>query len=668
MFLKRLSSAAAVLLVSVSVSAAQNEWLDEKQIMQKAQQATLPSELPVEYFFSQGKMETIRISPTGEYFAAIVATEDRGKLVTFTRQMQVVQVFDFGKNVYPQRVNWLSDKRFIAFTSMKLGSVYQGRLGTNDIFVSDYNGQKKRYIFGGKTDDASKFASPSMISMLANDPEHILLSQYKNGAVPTAYKVNVYTGKKRKVSVVPDWGPKSSGGGLVADQDGQLRLAYQTTEDSQVKIYYRKSEANAWEKIDEFDEFKDGSFSPSMFSADNKYIYATSTKGGGTNIIVKYDPESRKSEKIYQHPVVDSDIAFVTDFQAKKRYFHGAITMDGLPEKHLLSDSAVVVAYDNLEKQMKATFPGKEVRFLNSSWDSKLQLWYVYSDTDRGTYYLYDKEQGLSELIAPHPWKRPDLMAPMKPVSITARDGLVMHGYLTLPKGKNKNLPLVIHPHGGPHGPRDRWGYNPEVQFLASRGYAVLQVNFRGSGGYGHNFQYDAYGKWGQEMQDDLTDATLWAVKEGIADKNRLCIYGASYGGYASLMGVVREPDLYQCAIGYVGVYDLIHQRDNWDGRKTPSSQRYFARAVGSDEEKLKRISAAYQADKIKADVFIVHGGKDARVPWGNARILREAFDELNKPYEWMLAPKEGHGFRKKENKYELYSRMEQFLQTHIGG
>jgi acylaminoacyl-peptidase len=226
---------------------------------------------------------------------------------------------------------------------------------------------------------------------------------------------------------------------------------------------------------------------------------------------------------------------------------------------------------------------------------------------------------------------------------------------------------MVVLPHGGPHGVRDYWAFSPDVQVLASRGYAVLQVNYRGSGGYGRDFLYAGYGKWGTLMQDDLTDATLWAIDAGIAHRDRVCIYGASYGGYAAMMGVVREPDLYQCAIAYVGVYDLELMFEKGDIPDRDTGVTFLKEAVGEDEQDLRSRSPVHNLHRLKAPVFIVHGGEDFRVDVEHAYRLRDRLDELGKPYEWMLKEKEAHGFYRPENRLELYERMLAFLGKYIG-
>ncbi|MCW8876145.1 MAG: S9 family peptidase, partial [Kangiellaceae bacterium] len=267
---------------------------------------------------------------------------------------------------------------------------------------------------------------------------------------------------------------------------------------------------------------------------------------------------------------------------------------------------------------------------------------------------------------------KPEFLSEMKPFKFTSRDGLTIHGYLTIPRdSEGKNLPLIVNPHGGPFGVRDSWGYNPEHQFFASRGYATVQVNYRGSGGYGRNFEQAGYGgKWGAEMQHDITDAIKHLVKEGTVDPKKVCIYGASYGGYATMAGLTFTPDLYQCGINYVGVTDVgmlfTTMPKHWEPLKEVMKVQ-----IGDPEDKelMDRMSPLAHVDKIKAPLMIVHGAKDPRVVKKHATELRSALEdrgiELNDD-EWIMKLNEGHGFRKEENRIELYQKMEKFLAKHL--
>jgi acylaminoacyl-peptidase len=292
----------------------------------------------------------------------------------------------------------------------------------------------------------------------------------------------------------------------------------------------------------------------------------------------------------------------------------------------------------------------------------------VSSDKEPGALYLLDTQSGkLTELLRSMPWLNPSLLADREAIKLKARDGLDLYGYITLPKGKQTKLPLIIIPHGGPHGIRDSWVFDREAQLFANRGYAVLQVNFRGSGGYGRQFLVSGFQKWHTTMQDDLTDAVNWAVAEGIADRNRLCIYGGSYGGYSALMSPIREPDLYKCAVGYVGVYDMPLMYGRGDVPARPEGRTYLERVIGTDENELRAMSPVYNLDKLKAALFLVHGEKDVRAHFQHYKELTAALDARGYAYEFLTKPKEGHGFFKEENNIELYTKMLTFFDKHIG-
>jgi len=296
------------------------------------------------------------------------------------------------------------------------------------------------------------------------------------------------------------------------------------------------------------------------------------------------------------------------------------------------------------------------------------------SDVLPGSYYLFDAKAGKMEwLVDQRPWIKPKEMAAMKPVRYKARDGLEIPAYLTLPSaGEQKNLPLLMIIHGGPWVSGDNWGFDPEAQFFASRGYAVLQPNFRGTLHYGWKHFSSSFGQWGLAMQDDISDGVKWAVDQGIADPKRVCIYGASYGGYATMMGLAKTPELYRCGINYVGVTDLnLNLTATWSDYAESEYLRYNAKEmlgdVDKDAERLKRTSPVELASRIKAPVFMAYGAADRRVPIEHGQRMKSALESAgNKPAVWIVADGEGHGFRDPKNVKMVYEAMEKFLAENL--
>jgi dipeptidyl aminopeptidase/acylaminoacyl peptidase len=296
----------------------------------------------------------------------------------------------------------------------------------------------------------------------------------------------------------------------------------------------------------------------------------------------------------------------------------------------------------------------------------------TYSDRSLGAYYLYDKNtDALDKIVDVSPWINENEMSTEYPVQYTSRDGLTIHAYLTLPKGYTlenaKNLPTVVNPHGGPWA-RDYWGFNPEVQFLANRGYAVFQMNFRGSTGYGKKFWEDSFKKWGLEMQNDITDGTKWLMDKGIADKSRIAIYGGSYGGYATLMGIVKEPDLYTAAVDYVGVSNLFTFMKTIPPYWKPYLDMFYE-MVGNpqaDSTQLAATSPVFNADKIKTPLFIAQGANDPRVNKNESDQMVEALKARGIIVEYLVKDNEGHGFYNEENRFDFYRAMEKFLKANL--
>ncbi len=328
--------------------------------------------------------------------------------------------------------------------------------------------------------------------------------------------------------------------------------------------------------------------------------------------------------------------------------------------------------YEQIYNKLSSKLPDYEITITSKNLNEDIFIIRTYSDKTRGAYYIYDvSNDELKKLADLSPWLDEEKMANQLPIQFTSRDGLTINGYLTLPAGKTidnaENLPVIVNVHGGPWA-RDSWGFNPEIQFLANRGYAILQINFRGSTGYGKEFWQASFKQWGLTMQDDITDGTQWLIDEGIADPKKIAIYGGSYGGYATLMGIVKEPDLYCCAIDYVGVSNMFTFMKTIPPYWEPMLDMMYE-MVGNPEEDsilLRQVSPVFHVDKIKVPLFIAQGANDPRVNIDESDQIVEALKNRDVDVQYLVKEDEGHGFHNEENRFDFYRTMDEFLTKYM--
>lgn len=602
-------------------------------------------EVPIEDFFKDAEFTSISISPDGKHMAVTVPQEDRTVLAVLrVADKGVVGKWDFGPDRHFRQVLWANDERLLFYVGFKTGR-FDFETSKGDLYASNIDGTKRIDIPNGEF--------YRIVSLTPEDPRTILVER----SIETAYlsKLDVYNGRLVTVATAP-----VEQGSFLVDHDRNVRFVSGEMNDGS-NVTYRR-DGDKWTQVHR-SERNGATYRPLGFAGDNRNVYMAKGVDGKPESIVLLDTETREEKLLSSNGTVSpTTYAWSSD----RKTLLGVMYEDGIPYwDWIAKDHPETLAYAGLVK----AFPDKAVYFLRPSDDGRYLAMRVFSDRMPSEAYLFDRKSGKAEFLAGSmEWIKPAEMSPMKPISFKARDGLELHGYVTIPAGSNgKNLPLIINPHGGPHGPRDEWGFNPEVQLLANRGYAVLQVNYRGSGGYGNAFEGLGYRKWGTTMQDDLTDAVKWAIAQGIADPKRICIYGASYGGYAALMSAVREPDLYRCTVGYVGVYDLDAQRDA-DFMGHESGRNYLKDAYPPTKAERVAQSPAYGVDKLKIPVMLVHGAKDVRVPIKNMNFLIDQMDKVGKQPEIVVVePKEAHGFRELKNNVNLYTKMLAFFDKYIG-
>ena len=610
------------------------------------------SETPLEDFFKPTEFKTMVISPDGSKIAGIVEGEARDILsILDLKNMKSLSTFEFGPERRIQNLNWANNEHVVMNIAKTVGFLdRKGRF--QGVYIAKYDGKMREYIYGFETG----LTPGSLRSSLRDDPEHILVNIQGTGIK----KHNIKSGRSTKVNTPPAHGSNFIAG-VFLDTNQKTRAVVETNEQQELFFYYLPSTESEWQKLDLPERSWAVNIFPAGHSADPDVIYVFSNHEKPINGLYSFNLNTGKFKFLYRHEHVDLEGTFVN----RDGHLVGVSMNPDYTQQVWIDQNDADV---KLVQSLQASFPNQDVTITSSTKNSDMHIVRVRSDVNPGQFYLFDTQKvELKFLAATRPSIDPKKMSEVKPITVTARDGLLLHGYLTLPHGKeHKNLPLIVNPHGGPHGPRDRWVFNPENQFLANRGYAVLQINFRGSGGYGMEFQESGYLRWGREMQDDVTDATLWAVEQGYADKDRLCIYGGSYGGYAALQGVVREPDLYKCAIGYVGVYDLNEWLSCGDNAGLRGRQNVLKRYIGDDESIHNKYSPAHNVDKIKADLFIAHGKDDVRVPMCQGNALKKSLEKAGKEFIWM-ARDEGHGYQKLENRRDFYTTMVNFFEKNIG-
>ena len=606
-------------------------------------------QIPLEDFFSNSERTGYQLSPDGSYISYMAPYKDR-------------------LNVFVRRVDE-TDEHAIRITNETERSVAGYMWADNQrlLYMKDTAGDENYQLYGvhrDGSDDRAYTAFDGVRTSLIDDLEEqqgvVMIGMNKrNPEVFDPYRLNIETGELTLLAENP-----GNIQGWMTDHDGRLRVATAIVDGVNTQILYRDTEDEPFKPV-LTTNFRDV-VSFMEFTPDNKEVYAATNLHRDKTILVRMNPATcEELEVLYENERYD--IASISYSRKRKKLLSVYCTGHKEPVRHYFDAEE-----EQLRQRIKAHFPNQRYGIADTDKAEANYLIYVGGDRTRGSYWHYnaltDEAKKIADLA---PWIKSDEMNAMHPVCYTTRDGLQIEAYLTLPDGLTpdtaKQLPVVVNPHGGPWA-RDCWGYSSEVQFLSNRGYAVFQMNFRGSTGYGRHFLEASYKQWGLKMQDDITDGVKWLIEQGIANPKRIAIYGGSYGGYATLAGLTFTPDLYACGIDYVGVSNLFTFMQTIPPYWRPMLEMMYEQ-VGHpehDADQLAATSPALHADKIKVPLFVAQGANDPRVNKAESDQMVEALRQRGVVVEYMVKDNEGHGFHNQENRFDFYRAMERFLKAHL--
>lgn len=605
--------------------------------------------IPLEDFFRNSERTGYQLSPDGTHISYMAPYKNR--LNVFVRKVDE----DDSKSVRITNETersvagymWADDKRLLYMKDTAGDENYQ-------LYGVLRNGEGERAY------TAFEGVRTSLIDDLEEQPNYVLIGMNKrNPEVFDPYRLNLESGELTLLAENP-----GNYQGWMTDHDGKLRVVSAIVDGVNTQILYRDNEEEDF-RVVLTTNFKD-MVNFMEFTPDNKEVYAATNINRDKTVLVRMAPSTCKElELLYENE--QYDISSISYSRKRKKLLSVYCTGHKEPVRHFFDKEE-----EAFRGRIKAHFPNQRYGIADSDKAERFYLIYVGGDCTRGAYWLYDAENDKMTFIADlAPWIKAKEMNSMNAVCYTTRDGLNIEAYLTLPNGltleEAKHLPVVVNPHGGPWA-RDCWGYSSEVQFLANRGYAVFQMNFRGSTGYGRKFLESSYKQWGLKMQDDITDGVQWLIDKGIADAKRVAIYGGSYGGYAVLAGLTLTPELYACGIDYVGVSNLFTFMKTIPPYWRPMLEMMYEQ-VGhpeNDAEQLAATSPALHADQIIAPLFIAQGANDPRVNKAESDQMVEALRKRGIEVEYMVKDNEGHGFHNQENRFDFYRAMERFLKKHL--
>ena len=603
----------------------------------------------LEDFFRNSERTAYQLSPDGKHISFLAPYEDR--LNVFVRSMES------------------EDTEAIRITSETERSIAGYMWADNNrlLFMKDTAGDENYQLYGVCIDGSDLRAytafpgvRTSLIDDLEEQPDYVMIGLNKrNPEVFDPYRLNIHTGEMTLLAENP-----GNYQGWMTDHNGKLRAAVAIVDGVNTQILYRDTEEEPFRPV-LTTNFRDV-VSFMEFTPDNREVYAATNLNRDKTVLVRMNPATcEELELLYENDTYD--IGSISYSRKRKKLLSAYCTGHKEPVRHFFDDEERL-----FRERLQAHFPGRRFGIADTDKAERFHLIYVGGDRTRGAYWLYDDETDTMKHIADlAPWIKEDEMNEMLPVTYTTRDGLTIEAYLTLPDGLSldeaHNLPVVVNPHGGPWA-RDCWGYSSEVQFLSNRGYAVFQMNFRGSTGFGRQFLEASYKQWGLKMQDDITDGVNWLIEQGIADAKRIAIYGGSYGGYATLAGLTFTPHLYACGIDYVGVSNLFTFMKTIPPYWRPVLEMMYEQ-VGDpekDKEQLAATSPALHADQIRVPLFIAQGANDPRVNKAESDQMVEALRQRGVDVEYMVKDNEGHGFHNQENRFDFYRAMESFLAKYL--
>ncbi|OWQ57321.1 peptidase S9 [Stenotrophomonas maltophilia] len=623
----------------------------------------------LEHYLRRDAFTDIKISPTGEFYAATIPMEDRTGLAIMRRNDgKLVGSFVPPRNNHANDFDWVNDQRVLIGLAEKFGSLDEPQ-PTGELFGINADGGRGELLIGYRVQGNGpgtriqpkkvEAVAAFVIDALPDQDRRVLVKVMPFSADPftSAERLDVNSGKRTPVARSP-----VQRADFVADGKGEVRFADGAGADNVNKLYYREGAGAAWKMIN--DQGVSQRIERALgFSEDGALAYLLVEQPSGPDAIVSWNPATDERRELLRDAVVDPAKVI---YKRGTSIPIGALYLGDRPRTRFFDETS---ADARLQRSLEQAFGGQAVFITSSSRDGRLAMVQVWSGSNPGDFYVFDTQAKKADLVVSRSqWVDPESAAVVQPIALKARDGLPLHGFVTRAKGsEGKRLSMVVMPHGGPFFVYDDGAYDRESQLLAAAGYAVLQVNFRGSSNYGRMHAHAGGREWGGKMQDDLTDATRWAVAEGIADGAKICMYGASYGGYAALMGVAKEPSLYQCAAGYVGVYDLPIMFTTGDIQRRGSGETYLKEWIG-DRTQVGAVSPVNLADRIKVPVFLAAGGEDERAPILHTKRMEAALKKAGVPVEALYYPTEGHGFYTDAHRREYYTRLLAFLSNSLGG